>query len=551
MKLDIHDLIQGTPAWCQFRLDHDGASEAAAMLGLSTKVKRTELLHMKHTGLAKEFSDWVQTHVLDHGHAVEANARPLVEAIVGDLYPVTCSLGRLSASCDGLTMDERIAFEHKQTNAALSEAVAAGELPEEYMPQCQQVLMVTGAEKLIFVVSDGTPENFEYLWVTPDQQWFERILAGWDQFAIDLASYQPRELAEKPAPAAIMQLPALSVQIRGEVTLSNLPAFKAAAEHFIANIKTDLTTDSDFADAEATVKFCEKAEKDLELAKSSAIAQTASIDELMRTIDFIQGELRSKRLTLNKLVTSQKEAIKAKIMADAKQAFADHMASLENEITPCKLACVWPDFAGAIKGKRTLASLHDAVDSALANGKIAADAIAKAIRARLTWYRTAAADHLFLFNDMQQIIQKADDDFQMLVKSRIADHKVKEAARVAQIQEDARIAAEAKVAADAEKARVLADVGALSDAVAATEKPAPVIVQSTPIRVAVTAPPTLRLGQIGERLGFALTAEFLKTLGFEHATRDKSALLFHESDFAHICAALVNHINRIQAKQAA
>ena len=33
-------------------------------------------------------------------------------------------------------------------------------LPEEHMPQCQQVLMVTGAEKLLFVVSDGTPDKF-------------------------------------------------------------------------------------------------------------------------------------------------------------------------------------------------------------------------------------------------------------------------------------------------------------------------------------------------------------------------------------------------------
>jgi len=40
----IHNLIQGSPEWHQFRLEHDGASEAAAMLGLSKKVPRNELL---------------------------------------------------------------------------------------------------------------------------------------------------------------------------------------------------------------------------------------------------------------------------------------------------------------------------------------------------------------------------------------------------------------------------------------------------------------------------------------------------------------------------
>lgn len=64
-------------------------------------------------------------------------------------------------------------------------------------------------------------------------------------------------------------------------------------------------------------------------------------------------------------------------------------------------------------------------------------------------------------------------------------------------------------------------------------------------------PPSLRLGQIGERLGFALTAEFLRTLGFEPAGRDKSAILYHDSDFPVICNALVSHINQVQAQQAA
>lgn len=68
---------------------------------------------------------------------------------------------------------------------------------------------------------------------------------------------------------------------------------------------------------------------------------------------------------------------------------------------------------------------------------------------------------------------------------------------------------------------------------------------------AANAAPTLRLGQIAERLGFSLTADFLRTLGFEPAARDKAAQLYHEHDFTMICAALNRHISAVQAKQAA
>ncbi len=222
---EIHNLLQGSDEWHAFRFTHHGASEAAAMLGLSKKVTRTELVRMKATGLAKEFSDWVQENILDYGHEVEALARPLAEKILADdLYPVTCSLGAESASCDGLTMAETIGFEHKQWNADLAASVAAGFLPEDHVPQVQQQLMVTGAEKWMFMVSDGTEENMVWMWVYPNAAWFDRIRAGWEQFDIDVANYKQVDLVEKPTAEPIAALPALVVQTEGKVVSSNLAA---------------------------------------------------------------------------------------------------------------------------------------------------------------------------------------------------------------------------------------------------------------------------------------------------------------------------------------
>jgi predicted phage-related endonuclease len=504
------------------------------MLGLSPNVSRTELLHMKHTCTPKEFSDWVQINILDYGHEVEAMARPIGEQVIGtELYPVTCvdDDDRLIASCDGLTMAEDEGWEHKQWNEELASAVAAGTVPDTHMPQVQQQLMITGASRWLFMVSDGTPEKCVYTWVLPDLAWFERIRAGWDQFDADLAIYEPKNFAPKPVADVIKALPALAVQIKGEVTFSNLPIVKAKADQFIANIKTDLQNDDDFANAEATVKFCGEAETNLELAKQAAIAQTASIDDVMRTIDYIRDQLREKRLMLEKLVKTRKDQIKEQILVGVKKKFVDHVATLEAEIVPIRLVYQACDFAGAMKNKRTLATLHNAVDTELANAKIAVDAIAKAVRGRLTWYRANVGDYEALFADLQAAIQKPDEDFQLLVNTRIADHKAKETARQA-----AAVAAAQAAPAPTEVPRTT-----LAPA-AAWPFPVPQVGAAlTPV-----TPPSLRIGQIADRLGFPLTAEFLKGLGFEPAGKDRAAVLYHESDFPNICRRLIEHISQVQ-----
>lgn len=527
----IVNLQQGSADWLEFRQTRHGSSEAAAMLGLSQNVSRTELLHMKHTCTPKEFSDWVQINILDYGHEVEALARPMAEKVIGaKLYPVTCvdDANWLVASCDGLVMAEDEGWEHKQWNEDLAAAVVSGTVPESHMPQVQQQLLITGARRWLFMVSDGTPEKCVHAWVSPDETWFDRIRAGWHQFDADLAVYEPKNFAPKPSADPIKQLPALMIQIEGKVLNTNLPLFKAKAEHYIASINTTLNTDEDFANAEATVKFCKEAEEQLELAKRAAIAQTTSIDELMRTVDHISEQLSEKRLMLDKLVKNRKEQIKEEILSGAKAKFAAHVAALDAEIAPLRLVYPARDFAGAMKNKRTLATLHNAVDTELANGKIVVDGIAKEVRGRLTWYRANVGDYEGLFADLQTLIQKPDDDFKLVVNTRIADAKAKEEAR--------RTAAAATTTPAPEVRPALTPAAAWPFPPKAT--PAPV------------GPPTLKLGQICERLGFTVNAEFLSSLGFA-ATVEKGARLYHENDFQNICRRLVEHINQVAAVPAA
>lgn len=520
------------------------------MLGISKKVKRNELLHMKHTGTAKEFSAWVQEKILDEGHRLEASARPYIEMQLGeDLYPVTMSIGHISASCDGLTMDERTAWEHKQFNQELFDSLTAGVLPEEHMPQAMQVLMVTGAERLIFTCSDGTDENMVSLEIKPNQAWLDNIVDGWGQFRKDLAEYVPVVIPEKPKADAIMALPALAVQIRGEVITSNLPAFKAAAEKFIAGIKMDLETDEDFVNGDATVKFCDAKEKEIAIAMDAAIAQMSSIDELMRTGNYVKDQLRAKRLDLSKKIETRKVQIKENAVAERRQKYADHVAALNKELGEVSIVVASPDFVGAIKGLKTIVSTNDKLDTALANGKIAADAAAKDLRAKLDWYKLHA-EHAFLFRDLQTLIQKPADDFQLAVMTRIAEHKRQEDEKEAKRKADEAAAGNVVASAEANSGTTTSTATGVANLTAGTLSGIAGI--GAKPRVAPTSAPALRLGQINERLApIALTAEGLASLGFKHAATDKAAKLYHESDFEPICAALMRHIEAALHKQAA
>ncbi len=449
----IHDdLLQGSDAWHQFRLEHFGASEAAAMLGLSKTVTRTELLHAKSTGIAKEYSDWVQKNILDYGHEVEALARPLIAAQIGEsLFPVTCSDGIYSCSCDGLTMDEATAWENKQPNKRILELVDNGELPEEHAPQCYQILMVTGAKVLIFSVSDGTPENDVSMRVYPDSEWFDRLRAGWAQFEIDKKNYVPVQIAEKPIADAITDLPALFVQARGEITSHNMEAFGKSLAISLANSRSIiLTTDQDYSNAEAAAKLYRETCKKLVLVKEAVLAQATTIGEATRMIDTWHEDLRVTALKLEKDVTEKKEAQKLAIITQARLSYTDHVTALEVEIQPLRLNLDAPEFAAALKGKRLISAWHDAANTLLANSKIKADARAKVLWEKYLWLTETSHGFSFLFNDLAQIIEKPLDDFKLLVTSRIDAHKVAEAAKLVAEREQIRTEEEAKATAKAQ-----------------------------------------------------------------------------------------------------
>lgn len=447
----IYDVQQGSPEWLKLRADHRCASEAPAMMGLSKRTKRNELLRMKATGDEKEFSAWVQENLLARGHGVEAKARPIIEEIIGELFPITAGddTGRYLASFDGTTMANTDGFEHKLWNAELAEAIRAGatEFPngEEWQLE-HQFLVNPELERIHFVCSDGTAEKMARMVYTRQPGRAARLVAGWAQFDEDVANYQHVEVIPAARGRTIPDLPAIFVQVTGKVKSSNLGEYEKTALEAIESINTTLSTDQDFADADKAIKFCADAETKLQEAKTRALAETVTIKELFETLNTLGEAMRSKRLTLNKLVEERKKTIRSDILRSGVDALAEHIVALNKRLGKAYMPTIPADFAGAMRAKKTIASLRDGVDTELARAKIAANAIADKIGINLNALRDAGAEYAFLFADAAQLLLKETDDFAILAKARIIEHKAKEEARLAGERERIRQEEAAKLA---------------------------------------------------------------------------------------------------------
>ena len=531
--MQTHNLTQGSHEWLVFRASHRTASDAPAMLGISPYKSRDALLQEKATCIRPEVDAATQRR-FDEGHRLEALARPLAEKIIGDeLYPVTGSSDeypRLAASFDGLTMIGDTAWEHKTLNAALREALQSGDaagLPAHYRAQLEQQCLVSGCSRILFMASrwegDELAEEM-HVWYEPDPAMRQRLIDGWAQFDADLTVWQPKEAAQKATGHAPETLPALRIEVTGQVTASNLADFRAHALAVFGGINRDLKTDQDFADAEATVKWCGEVEDKLKAAKQHALSQTASIDALFRTIDDIAAEARRVRLELDKLVKARKDAIRAEIVHAGQKALLAHIETLNAGLGQPLMPAVAADFAGAVKSKRTVESLRAAVDAELARAKAEASATAARIAANVRLL--AEANRPDLFPDVQALALKNADDLQAVITARVAEHERLQAER----------AAAAKVA---EQAAAPAAPPAPAETAAPPAGPA-----SQP-QTPPDTPPALKLGDINERIApLSITADGLRQLGFEPAGHQRRACLYHEAQWPAIRAALLGCINR-------
>lgn len=559
-------LIQGSPEWLAHRRTVRNASEASVMMGAFPTFSRRELVRLIATGLEREFSDYAQKFILDRGHHVEPALRAFAERLIGEeLYPVTgiSDDGYLGASFDGVTMDETIILECKQPNAGKVANIENGVIPAaDYWQIVHQFAVCETAQRCLYLVGDGGNDtavmHIERETVESD---IPKLLAGWAQFDADVAAYVPEQSAPAPVATPVAGFGALSLRVEGRVLASNLDAFRADAEAFIARLPkpSDLQDDQDFADADAAVKACAEAEARIKAATDAALAQMADVDAVLRAADEVAETIRAARLALDKAVKAEKENRRAAIVQSGVDAVREHYATINatlGEHTIGVPASLRAEIAESIKGKRTLTSIRDSVDAAVANAKIAASQVADKVRANIT-VLADFADHAHLFADRVALCaSKAPDDLRNLVAARVAEHQQREQAKLDAERE--RIRQEEASKLERARAEAERETDTTQRAIESVQQPSAAgggrdgstgeLRAAGEPGIGIAKPPTfsgqrLRLGDINAAIApLTITADGLAQLGFTPVGQERAAKLYAAGDFERVRAALIQRL---------
>lgn len=557
--MKILTLTQGSQEWLAHRATHFNASDAPAMMGCSPHKSRQQLVAELATGTRddpnqSERSKFYEEKRFAEGHSFEALARPLAEQIVGEeLFPVVGTSGQYSASFDGLTMLENVAFEHKRLNNDLRSVMPcvgvgnAADLPLHYRAQMEHQMMVAAPDciTVLFMATEWSSDgeggwkniDARHCWYASDPALREQIIAGWNQLEADVSAYVPGDVETKVKVIGRTPetLPELRIELDGSVTASNLPEYKAHAIEVFKNINRKLSSDQDFADAEKAAKWCEAVEERLEKAKESALEQTAGIAALFKTLTEISSEAKQTRIELEKLVKARKDQLRQEAIGEGEKALTEYIKNLNRQLGLDYIPDVPADFASAVKGKRTMETTRNAVSDELARAKIALQKLASEIRANIDFLGAQEKKHAFLFPDAKSLTLMDPQEFRKLVNDRIARQEeskaMDEAVKIADADEPA---AEQSAIKSPPAEAVQAFSGAIEQA------------PQLPGVEQIDDGARITLGKLKERIApVSIDASGLEKLGFKHESAVGPSKNYRESDVPKIIAAMIKHLSAL------
>lgn len=447
--MEILNLTQGTQEWLDDRLKKFTASEAPFMMGGDKMFSRDALLDQKK-GWTSIIDDYV-LKLFQDGHDAEDKARPLAEELLEeDLAPLCGQLEETlyMASFDGITMFGDILFEHKLWNKKLAENVINNVLEPHYYWQLEHQLMVSGAKKVLFMVSNGTKEQMVYMFYEPISGRREQLIAGWQQFAKDLETHELKAKTVPVVAANHVNLPSITVSVSGSAITTNigdsLETYKELAQK---EMSKPLETQQDLKDKEELAKGIKKARTDLKDRVESVRNEFVSYSQFQNLANEMDGVLQKFQSYTEKQVKEYKETQKQAAINEATKTLNTLLmeASAKYNVN----FPITVDFAGSLKGKRNIENMEGALNDALAAAKTELTGLVERVKANMTMLHENS-EYEFLFNDWSSIALKPFDDFQNLMHTRIDAHKEAEAKRLEAERERIRQEEEAKAKREAE-----------------------------------------------------------------------------------------------------
>ncbi len=241
----------------------------------------------------------------------------------------------------------------------------------------------------------------------------------------------------------------LSIVLSGVIEKSNFDEWKTDLLEQIRSVKTELSTDSDFASATKHVKQFKAAEKNLKEAKKSALKQAAEISALFEAIDEVSAEARQARLKLDKQIKKRKQEIKDEFI----QQGVDTITAFIKEQSPVFQSISHKNytdddiFADAVSGKASSKGMQKAITKTCDSIKEAITQKAAEVDANNATLDKLPGNHQALFQDRTQLIVMSPDDLNKTIDERVQNFKPE----VAQVEEPELAEPEAEAVEEADE----------------------------------------------------------------------------------------------------
>ena len=189
----IVDLQQNTPEWLEFRRNKIGASDAAAIMGVSPWTTPYQLWQKK-LGLVGEKE---KSFAMKRGSDLENEALNCFNAEMGlSLHPQVVKFrcyDWMIASLDGF--DGSIAVEIKCPNKEDHTTAIKGMVPKKYMPQLQHQMMCAELHSMWYYSFDGT--HGAAVKVVADKEYQQQMLEKEIEFYKCMKEFIPPTMTEK------------------------------------------------------------------------------------------------------------------------------------------------------------------------------------------------------------------------------------------------------------------------------------------------------------------------------------------------------------------
>ena len=298
-KITKHPVKQGTDEWLELRKQYWTSSSALGVIKDPQKAAADWLE-------AKEKEVKCPQWVLNKGHATEGLARNrLIRE--GIFIPAVISSGQMLTSLDGyIPSNGGTVYEHKLYNNELyAKYVIKGIIPPRDYWQSIHHLLVTRAEKLLYVMSDLTIKTEPFHKITI---YYKDVVDDVEKLGLAYRQMQKHIVAgDKITELPVVAEPKCLID-KGVVTEHNLQVVNQGlvdVEKFIENADFTLPTISKQGSTAAkNLDIFEKlAAKEMDkLAKSNQ-----SIADAIETIEFYKNKARNIRLDLKKKIDLAKK----------------------------------------------------------------------------------------------------------------------------------------------------------------------------------------------------------------------------------------------------